>query len=68
MLCSSCATLSILYSKRTCFRCKIEIYSNLYVICDTCATKDQVCNICLKKNNASQNIKKQSGGCRCGSK
>lgn len=68
MICSSCSTLSILHTKRNCFRCQTLMYKNLYIICDDCALKDQICNICLKKMTPINIIKNRSGGCRCGSK
>ena len=66
MLCSSCSTLTILHTKKNCFRCKAIMYNSLFVLCDACANKEQVCNACLKKIN--KNIKNFSGGCRCGAK
>lgn len=67
MLCSSCSTLSILHAQKNCFKCQSIIYSNLYIVCDNCSTKDQICNICLKKTTPIKN-KNYFGGCRCGSK
>jgi hypothetical protein len=65
MLCSNCTSLAFTYTKKKCVRCKSDVNINIYILCDTCAKKDNSCNACLKKINLSP-PKNIVGKCRCG--
>ena len=67
MLCSNCAKLAMLATKRRCHKCGLWILNNLYVICEECSEKEQVCAICLKKISGSVTNQFKNRGCgRCG--
>jgi len=65
MLCSNCLKLAFLHTRKTCHKCQGIILNSISVICESCATKDNICSVCLKK--IIDNIRKP--GCvRCGRK
>jgi hypothetical protein len=66
MLCNTCSTLLLKYNQHKCIKCKEKIEINMYILCDECSKKDQVCSICLK--HIVLNANKKQNGCRCQSK
>lgn len=65
MICSSCSKLSFVYTTKKCVKCSGEAITTLSILCDTCAKKDKVCAVCLKKVDSTP-IRNKLGGCRCG--
>lgn len=67
MLCTSCARLAILHTKRSCIKCQGAVYQNIAVLCDACSASEKTCAACLKKVISVFDRQKQSG-CNCGKK
>ena len=63
MICGNCSKLIFKTDKRLCKKCNMNIYDSLSVVCHSCSVQDNVCAVCLKK----QNINTISKGCKsCG--
>lgn len=66
MLCSNCAKLARLYTKKFCMRCQGEVLINISVLCEFCSSTEKMCSVCLKKIvPPTSHVNK---GCNCGKK